>query len=148
MNNGISLTRLFLIFALLGCETKLCQGFMKTNGPARDITVSSVSARRQCRTLFANTVPPHLPMAVDPFFEAEILTDAAHVAMDFSGIVFSPSRSLLRLFTVLGRIFAISADYVVDHSVHTEELAIQLFLICVALKDYLHDLPSSNDTTK
>jgi hypothetical protein len=75
---------------------------------------------------------------VDPSVEAESLTVLAHLALDFSGLM-SPSRSLLRLFAVLGRVFAMSADYLYDHNIYTEELFIQMFLISVALKELFFD---------
>jgi hypothetical protein len=87
------------------------------------------------------------PQQLDPSLEAESLTVMAHLALDFSGFALSPSRSLLRLFAVLGRIFAISADYVVDHSIHTEELIIQLFLISVAVKELLSESSPGSNTT-
>lgn len=84
---------------------------------------------------------------VDPYLEAESLTVMAHLALDFSGFVLSPSRSLFRLAAVLGRIFAISADYVVDHSIHTEELMIQLFLITMALKEFFYPAAAASVAT-
>lgn len=85
--------------------------------------------------------------AFDPYLEAESLTVMAHLALDFSGFVLSPSRSLFRLAAVLGRVFAISADYVVDHSIHTEELMIQLFLITMALKEFFYPAAAAANAT-
>lgn len=70
----------------------------------------------------------------DPDMEAEVLSDLAHVAMDFSTF-FSASRSLLRLYSIIGRLFVLSADYLPDHSIQPDELLIQLFLLFVAIKD-------------
>ncbi|KAL3928482.1 MAG: hypothetical protein SGARI_005023 [Bacillariaceae sp.] len=84
----------------------------------------------------STTTARHMTPDVDPSLEAESLTVMAHLALDFSGFVISPSRSLFRLAAVLGRVCAISADYVLDHNIHTEELMIQLFLISVAMKDF------------
>jgi hypothetical protein len=72
--------------------------------------------------------------SLDPSVGAELLTDMAHVSLDFAGM-FSPSKSLIRLFAVVGRIFVISADYLPDHSIHPEELLIQLFLLTMTMKD-------------
>ena len=79
---------------------------------------------------------------VDTSVGAEVLTDMAHFSLDFAGLV-SPSRSLVRVCAVIGRIFAISADYLPDHSIHTEELLIQLLLISIATKDLIM---GKNDT--
>jgi hypothetical protein len=76
--------------------------------------------------------------SLDPFLEAELFAGLAHVALDFTGFL-SPSKSLIRLFSVVGRVFAISADYLPDHSIHTEELVIQVFLIGIAMKDLVYD---------
>jgi hypothetical protein len=70
--------------------------------------------------------------------EAEVFTGLAHVALDFSGI-FSPSKSLIRLFAIVGRVFALSADYLPDHAIHPEELMIQLFFMCVAMRELLQE---------
>jgi hypothetical protein len=76
--------------------------------------------------------------SIDPSLEAELFAGLAHVALDFTGFL-SPSKSLIRLFSVVGRVFAISADYLPDHSIHTEELVIQIFLIGIAMKDLVYD---------
>jgi hypothetical protein len=75
---------------------------------------------------------------LDPSIEAELCTTMAHVALDFTSLA-SPSRSLMRLFAVIGRVFAISADYLPDHSIHTEELMIQVFLLSLALRELFSD---------
>ena len=77
-------------------------------------------------------------VAFDPLVEAELCTTMAHVALDFTSLA-SPSRSLIRLFAVIGRVFAISADYLPDHSIHTEELMIQIFLLSWALRELVSD---------
>jgi len=74
----------------------------------------------------------------DPLIEAELCTTMAHVALDFTTLV-SPSRSLMRFYAVIGRVFAISADYLPDHSIHTEELMIQLFLLGLAVRELVSD---------
>jgi hypothetical protein len=75
-----------------------------------------------------------------PEVEAEVLTDMSHVMMDFSGFlpIGTPSKSMLRYFSVVvGRILVLSADYLPDHTVHPEELVVQLFLLTVSLSDIL-----------
>jgi hypothetical protein len=141
-----SLTSLALGILLLFAVSMqdVCDGFV--HRPAATTTTSAVIPSFQRTSIVCHVVvDPHTQQQhsligmVDPSVEAESLTIMAHVALDFSGFVVTPSRSLLRLFAVLGRIFAISADYVADHSIRTEELVIQLFLISVVLKDWLLD---------
>jgi hypothetical protein len=76
---------------------------------------------------------------MNPSVEAEVLTVMSHVMMDFSGF-FNPPRPLLRYFSVVGRILVLSADYLPDHTVHPEELTVQLFLLAVSLRDDLKAL--------
>ena len=71
---------------------------------------------------------------LSPDVEAEVLTDVSHVIMDFSSFL-TPSRSLHRIYAVIGRILVICADYLPDHMVRPEELAIQLFLLGIAARE-------------
>lgn len=87
---------------------------------------------------FTTTKLEALSESLDPTIEAELCTTMAHVALDFTGLV-SPSRSIVRLLSVVGRLFAISADYLPDHSIHTEELMIQVFLLSLALRELFSD---------
>jgi hypothetical protein len=78
---------------------------------------------------------------LSPDVEAEVLTDMCHVVMDFSGF-FRLSKPSLQLCSVLGRFLIIGADYLPDHNVHPEELAIQLVLLAINLKEVLlHQQP-------
>ncbi|KAL3942925.1 MAG: hypothetical protein SGBAC_002953 [Bacillariaceae sp.] len=79
-----------------------------------------------------------------PLVEAEVLTDMAHVALDFSGML-SPSKSMMRLYSIFGRIFALSADYLPDHVIHPEELMIQAFLICVTMRELIQSKHLKSD---
>jgi hypothetical protein len=124
-----------------------CLGFAPPHEPRIASHSGSHKSRTQ-RTVTNNAVGPTFSSAVvDPSLEAESLTVMAHLALDFSGFVLSPSRSLIRLFAVMGRICSITADYLVDHSIHTEELMIQLFLISVALKELCFEGSSTTNTT-
>ena len=69
-----------------------------------------------------------------PDVEAEVMVDMSHVILDFSTF-FSTSKSLLRFFSVFGRILVIYADYLPDHNILPEELAIQLFLLGVSMNE-------------
>ncbi|CAJ1947291.1 unnamed protein product [Cylindrotheca closterium] len=88
----------------------------------------------------AETIPLTTEPPSSPLVEAEVLTDMAHVALDFSGLL-SPSKSMMRLYSIIGRLFALSADYLPDHTVHPEELMIQLFLICVTMRELIQEKP-------
>jgi hypothetical protein len=83
---------------------------------------------------------------LDPSFGAEVLAGMAHLGLDFTSML-SPSKSLIRLFALIGRIFAISADYLPDHAIHPEELLIQLFLMGVTMKDLILEKPATPGTT-
>ena len=73
-----------------------------------------------------------------PEVESEFLGDMAHMAMDFSGL-FRPTKQTMRLYTLGGRLLGLMADYVPDHSVHAEELVIQLFFMGMTLKEIIED---------
>jgi hypothetical protein len=72
--------------------------------------------------------------AFNPNVEAEVLTDVSHVIMDFPGF-FIPSKSLLKIYSVVGRILVLLADYLPDHCIHSEELLVQLVLLAVGVND-------------
>ena len=76
------------------------------------------------------------PQGVSVELETEVLTDVSHVVLDFSSFL-TPSKSVLRLCSVVGRVLILSVDYLPDHRINPEELAIQLFLLAVSLKDIL-----------
>ena len=84
-------------------------------------------------TTAATTTSLQAMIPPDPGVEAEVCSTMAHLALDFTGFL-SPSRSLLRIVSVIGRLFAISADYLPDHNIHPEELIIQIVLLSFALR--------------
>ena len=67
----------------------------------------------------------------DPRVESELFTDASHVALDLITFV-SPGRALLRLSLLLGRVFAIMADWVPDHAMLPEEMVFQSVMLAVS----------------
>eukprot|EP00537_Pseudo-nitzschia_pungens_P004313 CAMPEP_0172360520 /NCGR_PEP_ID=MMETSP1060-20121228/4523_1 /TAXON_ID=37318 /ORGANISM="Pseudo-nitzschia pungens, Strain cf. cingulata" /LENGTH=72 /DNA_ID=CAMNT_0013082531 /DNA_START=351 /DNA_END=569 /DNA_ORIENTATION=- len=71
----------------------------------------------------------------------------AHATMDFSAF-FGPSERLIRLYSVVGRVFVISADYVSDNSIRPEELAIQLLLMGIAVRELIVDAPANSNQAK
>lgn len=73
-----------------------------------------------------------------PDIEAEVLTDINHVIMDFSAFL-RPSKSLMKMGSVVGRLLVLLADYIPDHSIHSEELFVQLALLGLGVKDLLGD---------
>ena len=77
-------------------------------------------------------------VASTPDGESQLLNDAAHVVMDFSGI-FRPSKSTMRLFSIGGRLLGLLADYLPDHTIHVEEVLIQLFFIFMTGQELLED---------
>ena len=67
----------------------------------------------------------------------------AHIALDLTPLGSeilsdgSACKVLVRVSAIVGRLFVMLADYLPDHSLHPEELGIQLFLLGVALKELL-----------
>jgi hypothetical protein len=116
-------------------DDSLVQSFDFTLEQPQDALLSTAS--QSLLTIMAAS--QSLLTIMNPSVEAEVLTDMSHVMMDFSGF-FTPSRSLLRCFSVVGRILVLSADYLPDHTVHPEELAVQLFLLAYSLSDVLKAL--------
>jgi hypothetical protein len=71
---------------------------------------------------------------LDPNMEAEVFANMAHLALDFTSTLKS-SKTLLRRTSVIGRVLVILADCAPDHSMHSEELVFQLFMLGVAMKN-------------
>ena len=131
----------------------VCLGFVqkptfKSTGllSRKTSTTTSYTGKDAKATFSTTTTTTAMNVAtISADLEAEVLTTMAHVTMDFTGLA-SPSKSLLRMFTVIGRIMVISADYICDNSIHPEELVIQLFLMSVAIKDMIVDTPTDTVT--
>jgi hypothetical protein len=70
--------------------------------------------------------------SADPLLEAEVLTDMAHLALDFATL-FGPSRLVIRAAAVAGRLAAMGADYLPDQRMLPEELVFQVFMLCIAV---------------
>ena len=79
-----------------------------------------------------------------PEVEAGFFSGMSHLALDFSGLL-NPSRQLLRLCSVIGRVFVLCADYVPDHSIQPTEFGIQLLLLSLAMKDFIAMNNNSNN---
>jgi hypothetical protein len=72
----------------------------------------------------------------DPYVEAELLTDAAHVGLDLSAYL-GPATPALRLAIVIGRLCAIASDYIPDHYMNPEEVVFQGVMLTVATAAFL-----------
>jgi hypothetical protein len=66
-----------------------------------------------------------------PLIEAEVLGDVAHLALDFATL-FGRNSLAIEVAAVLGRIAAMAADYLPDHSMLPEELVFQVFMLGIA----------------
>mmetsp|Transcript_27380 Transcript_27380/g.51360 ORF Transcript_27380/g.51360 Transcript_27380/m.51360 type:complete len:230 (+) Transcript_27380:183-872(+) len=136
MINRSSLHRVLVILLLfLGSLCDNCIGFSQVRSRTNTGAVVPTSPRPYTSEPLHMAHPELSSFIDDPTLEAESLSVMAHIALDFSGFVLSPSRSLLRIAAILGRIFALTSDYLYDHSIHTEELMIQLFLISVTVRE-------------
>lgn len=125
-----------LIISLFSVFGNGCLGFVQQQQQTMKSFLSTNHAAAAIKKPTTNTL---LSMIPDPDMEAEMLTTMAHFTMDFAGLVASPSKSLLRSFAIVGRICVVSADYITDHSVHPEELMIQLFFLSIAIKEMVVD---------
>ena len=91
---------------------------------------------------YSFAIPPFAALAtatpnlVDPIVEAELLTDMAHVALDCTTF-FGPATTGIRLVAILGRLFAIGADYLPDHTIHIEEVIFQAFMLAIASSGFI-----------
>ena len=120
----------FLVFALLYSTSSAFVGtpsFVPRQRQQQTTTALQVSEIVVDTLDLAINSPVMLPN-VNPHVEAEVLTDMSHVALDFTGF-FKPSRASYLVFAVLGRLLLIAADYLPDHAVSPEELAVQMFLL-------------------
>ena len=126
-----------LIISLFSVDDNGCLGFVQQQ--QQQTMKSFLSTNHAAAAINKPTTNTLLSMIPDPDMEAEMLTTMAHFTMDFAGLVASPSKSLLRSFAIVGRICVVSADYITDHSVHPEELMIQLFFMSIAIKEMVVD---------
>ena len=58
-----------------------------------------------------------------PDIEAQVVTDVNHVISDFTAF-FRPSRSVMKMYSIIRRLLVLMADYIPDHSVNPEELLV------------------------
>ena len=122
--------------------------------PCHSFTTAPITTQRQQSSL---------SMMLGPDIEAQVLTTMAHVTMDFPGMMKPtktettptttttesaarvPSKTVVLPFLlVVGRVMVIASDYILDHSIHPEELLIQLVLMSASMKDILLILTTNN----
>ena len=122
--------------------------------PCHSFTTAPITTQRQKSSL---------GLMLGPDIEAQVLTTMAHVTMDFPGMMKPnkkettptttteasaarvPSKTVVLPFLlVMGRVMVIASDYILDHSIHPEELLIQLFLMSASMKDILLILTTNN----
>uniref|UniRef100_A0A7S4EEW2 Uncharacterized protein n=1 Tax=Pseudo-nitzschia australis TaxID=44445 RepID=A0A7S4EEW2_9STRA len=144
----IKFNEALLILCSLSILANLCLGFAPMTTNFEGVYPTRKYVPRYGRfNVVSDVSKPTVALAVSPDMEAEVLTTMAHATMDFSGF-FGPSKNLLRLYAVVGRVFVISADYITDHSIHPEELMIQLVLLGIAIKELIVDVPTNSNQTK
>ena len=67
----------------------------------------------------------------DTQIQSEILSDLAHIALDFFTFL-TPEMALLRGAALLGRVFSIYADYIPDHFIRSDEAIFQFVMLVVS----------------
>jgi hypothetical protein len=77
---------------------------------------------------------------LDPSFEAEIFSDAAHIALDFASF-WGKSSISIRALAVIGRVFAMAADYIPDHKMFPEELVFQVIMLYISFCGLVQSIP-------
>lgn len=134
-----------LLVSLSSPDNRGCFGFVqKSTGMSRYSTIPDSSYTGKDTRATPSTTSALAATTMSTEVEAEVLTAMAHLTMDFTGLAnMKPSKRLLRLLVVIGRMLVISADYVADHVIHPEELLIQLFLMSVTIKEMI--VVSSSD---
>jgi hypothetical protein len=85
----------------------------------------------------------------DPAVEAHVLTDVAHVGLDLA-VFMGQGVLALRLAAVLGRLCAMGADYLPDHTIIPEELVFQTAMLAFSCLGLLRAaiLPSAAAAAK
>ncbi|KAL3777469.1 hypothetical protein ACHAWO_010220 [Cyclotella atomus] len=75
----------------------------------------------------------------DPKLEAELLTDASHVALDLTTF-FSPRTAWIRFCNVFGRILILSSDYISDHYISPDEAVFQAAMLAVSIRMFVRSV--------
>ena len=93
------------------------------------------SSTLQMANAFA--LPVQSVMMPPPQVESQFLGDIS-MALDLSQL-FRPNKKTIRMISLGGRLLGLMADYVPDHSIHAEELLVQLFFMGTAVKEILDE---------
>lgn len=75
----------------------------------------------------------------DPKLEAELLTDASHVALDLTTF-YSPNTAWIRFCNVFGRILIITSDYISDHYISPDEAVFQAAMLAVSTRMFFRSV--------
>ena len=80
--------------------------------------------------------------AVNPDVEAQLLSDASYFVMDAPTFIpkLKISKLRMRYAQVLGRLMIIGISFLPQHGFHTEEIAVQLFLLSVNMRPVLRSV--------
>jgi len=63
----------------------------------------------------------------------------AHLTLDIATLI-ARGTVILRFMTVVGKLFAMGADYVSDATIQPEELIFQIFMLILSFKDFIHSI--------
>jgi hypothetical protein len=74
-----------------------------------------------------------------PHMEAEILSDASNIALDFSTLL-SPNTAVIRLVTLVGRVLLLSSDYIQDQYISPDEWIFQLCMLAISTRSFIRSV--------
>lgn len=142
MSMRIRMSKALILAATIGCadgfavvhhrSTQLSRASLPHTSPGKSplhMVFEPSSLMIASPILSAAFSPAMTPL--DPFVEAEIFSDAAHVALDFASLM-GPATLAIRALAVLGRIFVMASDYAPDHTMLPEELVFQLAMLFIS----------------
>jgi hypothetical protein len=118
---------------ILACAAPL---FHSTIAIAATATATATATSTVAATAAATATPDHVAgglstLLSSPLVEAHVLSDVAHLTLDLATF-FGPAKLAIRAAAVLGRIAAMGADYLPDHSMLPEELVFQVGMLGIA----------------
>jgi len=78
-------------------------------------------------------------IASDPQFEAEVLNDVSHIALDFTTVL-GPNTATIRLITLIGRVLVLSSDYLQDQYISPDEGIFQLIMLALSTRSFVRSV--------